>query len=139
LSNLIRFGVSMDAGLLKKFDALAKRRGAVNRSEAIRDLVRDALVEDRWQQGGGESMAAVVLVYDHHAREVANRLTHAQHEHPDLVVSALHVHVDEHRCMEVIALRGARSAISDLAHRLIGTRGVIHGRLVASTTGEELS
>jgi CopG family nickel-responsive transcriptional regulator len=83
-------------------------------------------------------MAAVVIVYDHHAREVASRLTHAQHEHPGLVVSALHVHVDEHRCLEVIVLRGERGKISELAYRLIGTRGVIHGRLVASTTGEEL-
>jgi CopG family transcriptional regulator, nickel-responsive regulator len=139
VSNLVRFGVSMDSDLLKKFDALAQRRGAANRSEAIRDLVRDALVEQEWQAGGGNSMAAVVIVYDHHARDLNHRLNHIQHEHPDTVVSSLHVHVDEHRCMEIIVLRGERRLLTELGYRLIGTKGVIHGRLMPSTTGQELA
>jgi CopG family transcriptional regulator, nickel-responsive regulator len=139
VSNIVRFGVSMESDLLNKFDALAQRRGAANRSEAIRDLVRDALVEQEWQAGGGNSMAAVVIVYDHHARDLNHRLNHIQHEHPDTVVSSLHVHVDEHRCMEIIVLRGERRLLTELGYRLIGTKGVIHGRLMPSTTGQELA
>jgi CopG family nickel-responsive transcriptional regulator len=138
VSELVRFGVSMEAGLLAKFDALARRRGAASRSEAIRGLVRDALVDERWEEGTGRAMAALVIVYEHHG-DVGARLTRLQHEHPRAVVSSLHIHVDEHRCMEVIVLRGRRSLLSELAHRIIGTRGVLHGRLVTSTTGEELT
>jgi len=138
VAETVRFGVSMNARLLEKFDSLAKRRGAANRSEAIRDLVRDALVDEQWRSGKGRSMAAVVIVYDHHARDLNARLNSIQHEHPGAVVSSLHIHVDKHRCMEIIVLRGERRLLSDIAYRIIGTKGVIHGRLVASTTGEEL-
>ncbi|MFO7898370.1 MAG: nickel-responsive transcriptional regulator NikR [Planctomycetota bacterium] len=139
MSQVTRFGVSMDEELLAKFDALAKRRGAANRSEAIRDLIRDALVEEGWQSGKGEAMAAVVIVYDHHSREINRRLNHIQHERTDAVVSSLHIHMDEHRCMEIIVLRGERGLLNQLAYRIIGTRGVIHGRMVTSTTGKELA
>ena len=138
MAEIVRFGVSMDKGLLRKFDALAQRKGAANRSEAIRDLVRDALVEQQWQEGAGEAMAAAILVYDHHAHDLSKRLNHIQHEHPKTVVSSLHVHVDKHTCMEIIVLRGKRTLLTELGCRLIGTKGVIHGRLVPSTTGEEL-
>ena len=138
MSETVRFGVSMDSDLLEKFDALAQRKGAANRSEAIRDLVRDALVEERWQMGSGDAMAAAVIVYDHHTRDLNARLNRIQHEHPHVVLSSLHIHVDKHTCMEIIVLRGKRSILSDVGYRLIGTKGVIHGRLVPSTTGEEL-
>jgi len=139
VSELVRFGVSMEADLLGKFDSLARRKGAANRSEALRDLVRDALVDEEWQQGRGEAMAAVVIVYDHHARDLNARLNSIQHEHPEAVVSALHIHVDKHRCMEIIVLRGERRLLRELSYRVMGTRGVIHGKLVPSTTGEELT
>jgi len=96
-------------------------------------------VEEGWQNAKGKAMAAVVIVYDHHARQLSARLTRVQHEYPNAVVSTLHVHVDRRRCMEIIVLRGERPLLSELAYRLIGTKGVIHGRLVASTTGEELA
>jgi len=137
--DVVRFGVSIDPALLAKFDALAQRKGAASRSEAIRDLVRDALVEQRWQEGAGEAMAAAILVYDHHAHDLNNRLNHIQHEHTEAVVSSLHVHVDKHTCMEIIVLRGKRTLLTELGYRLIGTKGVIHGRLVPSTTGQELT
>jgi len=139
VSEIARFGVSMDADLLEKFDSLAQRRGAANRSEAIRDLVRDALVEESWQKGKGESMAAAVLVYDHHTRDVGARLNHIQHEHPETVVSSMHIHVDKHTCMEIVVLRGRRALLAELGYRIIGTKGVIHGKLVPSTTGEEVA
>lgn len=139
MAELVRFSVSMDEALLKRFDLRAKRRGAANRSEAIRDLIRCALVEEEWEAGKGPSMAAVVLVYDHHTRELDARLNRIQHEQPEAVVSSLHIHVDKDTCMEVVVLRGQRRVIQDVAYRLIGARGVIHGRLVASTTGRGLS
>ncbi len=139
MSQLVRFSVSMDSELLDNFDALAKRRGAANRSEAIRDLIRDALVEEDWKSGKGEAMAAVVIVYDHHSRDINNRLNGIQHENPGAVVSSLHIHMDEHRCMEIIVLRGERELLSQLAYRIVGTRGVIHGRMLTSTTGKGLS
>ncbi len=139
MSQLVRFSVSMDSELLENFDALAKRRGAANRSEAIRDLIRDALVEEDWKSGTGEAMAAVVIVYDHHSRHINNRLNSIQHDNPEAVVSSLHIHMDEHRCMEVIVLRGERELLSQLAYRIVGTRGVIHGRMLTSTTGKGLS
>jgi len=139
MGQTMRFGVSMDEDLLAKFDSLARRRGAANRSEALRDLVRDALVEERWQSGKGETMAAVVIVYDHHTRDLNARLNHIQHEHPRAVVSSMHIHIDAHQCMELIVLRGKPSLLTKLGHRIIGTKGVIHGRLVPSTTGRELT
>jgi CopG family nickel-responsive transcriptional regulator len=138
MSDIVRFGVSMDEDLLGKFDKLARRKGASNRSEAIRGLVRDALVEQGWHEGAGEAMAAAILVYDHHAHDLNKRLNDIQHEHPEAVVSSLHVHVDKHTCMEIIVLRGKRKLLTELGYRLIGTKGVIHGRLVPSTTGAEL-
>ncbi len=138
MPEIVRFGVSMEADLLDKFDSLAQRRGAANRSEAIRGLVRDALVEQEWQKGKGESMAAVVIVYDHHVRDLNTRLNHIQHDHPEAVVSSLHIHIDKHRCMEIIVLRGKRALLGELGYRIIGTKGVIHGQLVPSTMGVEL-
>ncbi len=138
MGRVARFGVSMDAELLAKFDSLARRKGAANRSEALRDLVRDALVEERWHSGKGEVMAAVVIVYDHETRDLNTRLNHIQHEYPRVVVSSLHIHIDQHECMEIIVMRGKAPLLSELGYRIIGTRGVLHGRLVASTTGIEL-
>lgn len=128
----------MESELLAKFDELAQRKGAANRSEAVRDLIRDALVEQCWRRGTGEAMAAVILLYDHHAHDLNKRLNHIQHAHPHAVVSTLHVHVSEHTCMEVVVLRGERQLLTEIGYRLIGTKGVLHGRLVPSTTGNDV-
>jgi CopG family transcriptional regulator, nickel-responsive regulator len=138
MSGATRFGVSMDKTLLARFDRLCKRRKYKNRSEALRDLARDALVREEWE-GGEEIVGTITLVYDHHTRELSDRLTNVQHDHCEAILSSLHVHLDHDNCLEVIALRGKASLVQQIADTLIGTRGVKHGRLAATTTGRRLT
>jgi len=139
MAELTRFGISIDGRLLQRFDALLQDKGYVNRSEAIRDLIRAALVEQEWARGDEETVGTVTLVYDHHTRDLADRLTEQQHAHHDAIVSALHVHLDAHHCLEVVVVRGKAKEVKRLADELIGTKGVKHGKLVTSTTGRDLS
>lgn len=138
MTDLARFGISIDQQLLEKFDKLIDRKGYVNRSEAIRDLIRNTLVEDSWQTGDDETVGTVTLVYDHHTRDLSDKLTEHQHSHHDAIVSAMHVHLDAHNCLEVVVVRGTASKVKRLADELIGTKGVKHGKLVTTTTGEGL-
>lgn len=138
MTDLARFGISLDQQLLERFDSLIARKGYVNRSEAIRDLIRNDLVEDSWQTGDDETVGTVTLVYDHHTRDLSDKLTEHQHSHHDAIVSALHVHLDAHHCLEVVVVRGPANEVKRLADELIGTKGVKHGKLVTTTTGEGL-
>jgi CopG family nickel-responsive transcriptional regulator len=135
---LTRFGVAMDTELLAMLDAWVRRRRYPNRSEAMRDLVRQGLVDQEWHAGNRETVATISLVYDHHARLLPSRLTAAQHDHYGKIISALHVHLDHDHCLEVLVVRGRARALQALADRLIATRGVKHGRLTVSTTGRSL-
>ena len=139
MAELTRFGISIDQRLLERFDALLSDKGYVNRSEAIRDLIRAALVEEDWARDDKEMVGTVTLVYDHHTRDLADKLTEQQHSHHEAIVSALHVHLDAHHCLEVVVVRGRASDVKRLADELIGTKGVKHGKLVTSTTGKGLS
>jgi len=139
VSAVVRFGVSADERLLARFDALIAERGYVNRSEAVRDLMRAALVEEQWKTGEGEAVGTVTLVYDHHASDLADRLTAQQHSHHEEIVSTLHVHLDHDHCLEVLVLRGMPHVIGRIASELIGTKGVKHGKFVATTTGQGLA
>ena len=139
MAELTRFGISIDDRLLRRFDALIADKGYVNRSEAIRDLIRNALVEDEWARDDAETVGTVTLVYDHHTRDLADKLTEQQHSHHDAIVSALHVHLDAHNCLEVVVVRGRAREVKRLADELIGTKGVKHGKLVTTTTGKELA
>lgn len=136
MSEVVRFGISADERLLEKFDALIADKGYVNRSEAVRDLIRNALVEEQWEVGEAESVGTVTLVYDHHSTDLSDKLTEHQHSHHQEIVSSLHIHLDAHHCLEVVVLRGRAREIARLANELIGTRGVKHGKFVASTTGD---
>ena len=139
MGKLARFGVTMDEGLLEQFDVLVARRGAAtNRSEAIRDLVRDALVDAEWEAAAGEVVATVTMVFDHHANDLAERLDSIQHAHFDKVVSTLHVHLDAHNCLEVLVVRGKSEDVRSIAESLLGTKGVKHGKVVTTTTGRDL-
>lgn len=139
MGDLVRFGVAMDEALLERFDSLVARRGtAANRSEAIRDLVRDALVEAEWEQSTSEIVGTVTMVFDHHANDLAERLDSIQHAHHDKVVSTLHVHLDAHNCLEVLVIRGASGDVREIAEALLGTKGVKHGKLVTTTTGRDI-
>jgi CopG family nickel-responsive transcriptional regulator len=137
MSDITRFGVSMDDDLLTRFDRLCKRRKYQNRSEALRDLVRDALVRDEWE-GDEEIVGTITLVYDHHTRELSDVLTQVQHDHFDAILSNLHVHLDHDNCLEVIAVRGKASRVQKVADSLIAKRGVKHGMLSATTSGKRL-
>ena len=132
-----RFGVSMTPGLLERFDAMIDRKGYVNRSEAIRDLVREKIVEEEWA-GDDEVVATLTLVYNHDARDLVQRLTDIQHGHHGEIVSSLHVHLDHHNCLEVLVLRGSSGQVQAIADRIISTKDVKHGRLTMTTTGKSL-
>jgi CopG family nickel-responsive transcriptional regulator len=136
MGEVVRFGISADRRLVERFDALIAERGYVNRSEAVRDLVRNALVEQEWERDETEAVGTVTLVYDHHTSDLAERLTEHQHTHHREIISSLHIHLDEHNCLEVVVLRGRARDIGRLASSLIGTKGVKHGKFVATTTGE---
>lgn len=139
MAQLVRFGVAMEPALLDRFDALVSRRGiATNRSEAIRGLVREALVDAEWEDATGEIVGTVTMVFDHHASDLSERLDSLQHAHHDKIVSTLHVHLDAHNCLEVLVIRGTSKDVSAIADALLGTKGVKHGKLVTTTTGRDL-
>ncbi len=138
MADLVRFGVSMEADLLGQFDDLIARRSYANRSEALRDLVRAAIVEDHWREGAGPTVGVVCLVYNHETGDVGHRLTHIQHESDVQVISSMHVHLDPHNCLETIVLKGRPQQIQDTANHLISLRGVKLGKLVMGHTGRGL-
>ncbi len=139
MSDVVRFGISIDERLLDKFDRHIDNKGYKNRSEAVRDLIRNALVDEQWARDDQQEMVGTVsLVYNHHTRELSDKLTEHQHSHHRNIVSALHVHLDEHHCLEVVVIRGKAKELRRLADELIGTKGVKHGKLMTTTTGEGL-
>jgi len=125
-SELVRFGVAVERPLLEAFDEHLARRGFENRSEALRDLVRAELARDAWDRGE-EAIATISLIYDHHVRELTERLVEIQHEFGDRVISTTHVHLDHDHCLEVVLARGPANVLKRLADRLIGAKGVISG------------
>lgn len=136
--SLTRFGISLDDDLLRRFDALIEKKGYANRSEAIRDLIRDSLVQQHWQDGTGEAVGTITLVYSHHTHELSDTLTDLQHDFHKNIVSALHVHLDAHNCLEVLVVKGKGREISAIADRLTSIRGVKHGKLTVTTTGKDI-
>ena len=139
MSTVTRFGISMDSRLLERFDAYIANHGYTNRSEAVRDLVRDRLVQEEWKRDDVETVGTITIIYDHHKRELQERLTKHQHDHHDAVISMMHVHLDHHNCLEVLAVRGQARDVRKIADDLISTKGVKHGKLVMTTKGENLS
>ena len=138
MPELVRFGVSIPDDLLEKFDELINKKGYTNRSEAIRDLIRDRLVEDQWSQAGHEVVGTVTVVYNHEQSDLAQKLTEIQNRSHNLIVSALHVHLDAHNCLEVLILRGESEHVRNTGELLISTRGVKHGKITMTTTGSEI-
>jgi CopG family nickel-responsive transcriptional regulator len=136
MDQLERFGVSMPAALLTEFDAAIAQASYRNRSEAIRDIVRDYLIRQQWDTPEGHVVGTITIVYDHHTRELQENLTALQHEHAEAIICATHVHMDHHHCLEVIVVRGQTSEVKAISDRLLSTRGVKHGGLTATATGE---
>jgi CopG family nickel-responsive transcriptional regulator len=135
MAELTRISISLESALLDAFDARNAKKGYATRSEAIRDLIRDRLLREEAERAGSEQVAVVMLVYDHHARELAARLIDKQHHHHDLVVSSMHVHLGERHCLEVSVLRGAAKEVRHLGEELLATKGVLHGEI--TFTGDE--
>jgi CopG family transcriptional regulator, nickel-responsive regulator len=137
---LQRIGISLEDELLDRFDELIGEKGYVNRSEAIRDLIRGELVQRAWSSSRSdeERVVVVTLVYDHDSSSLAQKLTHIQHENHLAVVSSLHVHMDAHNCLEVLVLRGKGKDIVAMGESLASTRGVKYGKVVPATTGQDL-
>ena len=138
MSNLTRIGVALDADLLDKFDQLIEQRGYSNRSEAFRDLIRNELVEEAWKSPESQVVGSVTLVYNHHVRQLNDKLLDVQHDHHNAILSTLHVHLDHENCLEVLLIKGKAADVQRIANALISTKGVKHGRLTLSSSGENL-
>ncbi len=129
--SLARFGVSLDEDLLKALDSFVIENGLPNRSQAIRHLVEKNLVEKKWQCN--EIVAgAIVMLYDHHKGDVTTKSNDIQHEHYDVILSSQHFHLSHDNCLEIIAVKGMANRLTQLSDKLIGIKGIIHGKLVMS-------
>ncbi len=134
-NDLMRFSVAMPEDLLVRFDRLVARRGlAKNRSEVMRDLVRDALVEDECATPGVVVMGTLTIIYDHHSNDLQEKLHDIQHDYFESIISTMHVHIDERMCLEVIVMRGETELVQTIADLILGTKGVQNGHLVLTTT-----
>lgn len=135
---VVRFGISLNSDLLGSFDRLTAKKGYKSRSEAIRDLIRDSLVKEEWKEKDTQTAGTITLVYSHDVRELSDTLTDLQHRFYRSIVSSMHIHLDEHNCLEVLVVKGKGKDIKKIADRLIGTRGVKHGKLTLTTTGKNI-
>jgi CopG family nickel-responsive transcriptional regulator len=139
MEQAVRFSVSLDPKLLNDFDrVLVRKKRYETRSEAVRDLIRDKLVLDDWDDTQ-EAIGTVTIVYDHHRYDLTRKLTALQHDFHKVILSAMHVHLDHDNCLEVLVVRGLGKTIREVADRLISTKGVKHGKLTMTTTGEGLA
>jgi len=129
MADLERIGISLQKQLLAKFDKLISQQGYQSRSEAIRDLIRRQLSAEHLKNPDIQAVAAVVIVYDHHATRLSEKLVALQHSHLLEVISSLHVHLDEHDCLEVIVLRGRMAQINQVGHAMLSIKGVKLGRI----------
>lgn len=132
MTQVKRFGVSLEDELLKELDRLVKKQQFPNRSQAIRYLIKKYSVEDEWLEDK-DVAGAIVLVYDHHKRDLQTKSTDVQHDYHHLILSVQHVHLDHHNCLETIAVKGKASELKKLGDQLIGIKGVKHGELVMTS------
>lgn len=141
MSDLLRFGVSAEEELLQNFDRLIAAQGYANRSEALRDLMRDAMVKSRLEDAPetGEVLGSLTLVYDHHANDLSEKMGALQHEYFNFIVSVMHVHINHDDCLEVIVLRGELVQIRSLADSILSLKGVKHGKLFVTLPGREIT
>jgi CopG family transcriptional regulator, nickel-responsive regulator len=137
MSELVRFGVSLEKSLLDRFDLLIREKQYTNRSEALRDLIRRELVQREWE-GGSDVAGAITLVYDHHKRDVMSRVTDTQHAFQEAIISTQHIHLDHHNCLEIVAAKGKAETVRKLADALRSIKGVRHATLSMSSTGREI-
>ncbi|MGQ9702674.1 MAG: nickel-responsive transcriptional regulator NikR [bacterium] len=133
-----RFGVSMTQELLADFDHLISDMGSANRSEAIRKLIRERLVQKEWESSDEEIAATITMVYSHDVHELTERLTEIQHKYYKQIISTMHIHLDAHNCLEILAIKGRAGEVKKIADRLLSTKGIKHGQLTTTSTGKKL-
>jgi len=138
MNNIKRFGVSIDDDLLEKFDDYIKSKNYTNRSEALRDLIRKEFVEEQWLKADRDAAGAIILVFDHHKRELTDNLVDIQHDYHKIIISTQHIHLDHRICLEVIVVRGKIKEIYQLESKLKSVKGVKHISLSRSTLAEEI-
>lgn len=138
MAEAVRFGVSMNKKLLVDFDRLIAEMGYKNRSEAIRKLIRERLVQKEWELSKEEIVATITMVYSHEVRELTERLTEIQHKYYKQIISTMHIHLDEHNCLEVLVIKGRADAVKSIADRLLSTKGIKHDKLTTTSTGKKL-
>ncbi len=132
MNSIIRFGVSIDEKLLKWFDDTISDKGYINRSEAIRDLIRNMMVNQDVADPEAYAVGTLTIVYSHDVRELSDKLNDIQHHNHQIIVSTVHIHLDEHNCLEVLILKGKTKEIQGISDRLLAVKNVIHGRLTIS-------
>ncbi len=136
MSELVRFGVSLEKELLERFDDLIRSRKYTNRSEALRDMIRQELLKQEWE-AGGEVAGAITFIYDHHTRELLGKITDIQHDNQEIIISSQHIHLDHHNCLEIVAVKGRVKKVLKLADSLKAIKGVRHCALSMTGSGEE--
>ena len=137
MSGVVRFGVSLEKGLLEKFDKVIREKNYTNRSEAIRDTIRNELVKKEWLHGN-DVAGAITLVYDHHRKDLLAKITDIQHDYQKMIICTQHIHLDHNNCLEILAVRGKPSDVKTLADMLKAIKGVKNGTLSMSTVGKDL-
>ncbi|RPI01195.1 MAG: nickel-responsive transcriptional regulator NikR [Calditrichaeota bacterium] len=137
MGSLIRFGVSLDEDLLKLFDQLLEKKGYSNRSEAIRDLIRDMLIRDEWEDPKDKVVGTLTVIVDQKLNTITKKLAQSQGPLKE-ILSTMHVQLDDENSLEVSAVKGCAKKVRELANELIGTKGVKHGSLVMTTTGKKI-
>ncbi len=137
MSDLVRFGVSLPKDLVAGFDRLVRKKNYPNRSKAIGDLIRQELVRKEWLESR-EIAGAITLIYDHHKRELLNKITDAQHEFQRAIISTQHIHLDHSNCLEIVAVRGSPREAQKLTDNLRAIKGIKHATLSMSSTGKEI-
>ena len=134
MEKLVRFGISMEKELLRSFDAFIRDKGYTNRSEAIRDIVRDKLIEESTQDPTSKVFGGLVFMYDHHKRELEKSLSNLQHDYFENIISTSHVHIDHDHCLEVILLKGETGLLNTIAEKILSFKGVKHCKLMLTTS-----
>jgi CopG family nickel-responsive transcriptional regulator len=137
MANIVRTGVSLEQELLRQFDESIRERGYQNRSEAIRDLIRDHLVSRRADKNKVVA-GTLTIIYDHHRPNLTEKLVEVQHHAGSQVLAATHVHLDHHNCLEVVIMKGRSGSIRAVANAILSMQGVKHGQLVVTSTGKDL-
>ena len=135
MSELFRFGISLPKDLIDKFDKLIRKKNYTHRSKAFGDLIRQELIKKEWLEDK-EIAGAVILIYDHHKRELLNKITDIQHNFQKIIISTQHIHLDHNNCLEIVAVKGAPKEAQKLADTLKSTKGVKHATLSMSSTGK---